>query len=317
VSDRPLTSDDAGFAGASVTRVDQARMTRARMAPRAAAPHHGAMPAATTLAAPPPTSRELRRALTRGELTPWYQPIVRLSDGVVRGFEALVRWDHPRLGLLPASAFVALAEDSGAVQAVDERVWHEVMEQVARWQGDVLITPGFTVTMNMSPLDLDEVHPAAAIARAIDQTGVDPCGLTFEITETRLVDDSVTAFRSALEVHDLGVQLALDDFGARHSAFSLVQALPFAMMKIDRAIVAAAGTEGSGEMIRAMVAVARRLPTTVVAEGIESFNELRAAVELGCDHGQGHWWAAPFSADEAESFLMRGPEEAPPPPPQD
>src|SRR5215218_6556947 len=198
-------------------------MTRARMAPGAAAPHHGAMPAATTLAAPPPTSRELRRALTRGELTPWYQPIVRLSDGVVRGFEALVRWDHPRLGLLSASAFVPLAEESGAVQAVDEWVWHEVMAQVARWQTDVLITPGFTVTMNVSPLDLDEAHPAAAIALAIDRTGVDPTGLTFEITETRLVEDSVAAFRSALEVHELGVRLALENFGSEHSAFSLVQ----------------------------------------------------------------------------------------------
>jgi EAL domain-containing protein (putative c-di-GMP-specific phosphodiesterase class I) len=249
---------------------------------------------------------DLRRGLERGELAAWYQPTVRLSDGVVCGFEALVRWQHPELGLLPASEFIPLAEQCGLVRDVDEWMRREVFSQLETWQEDVLVAPGFRMAVNVSALEVCSAGLAADVARAIDEAGVDPRGLVLELTETRLIDDLDAAKRSAAGLHDLGVELALDDFGSQYGTFELVHSLPFDLLKIDRTIVAASHTTFGRVIVTALVELANHLTATVVAEGVETRDEADRLQLLGCDEGQGFLWLPALPPEHAEALLTTG-----------
>src|SRR5437763_13738172 len=226
---------------------------------------------------------DLRRGLEWGELAAWYQPTMRLSDGVLCGFEALVRWQHPELGLLPASAFIPLAEQCGLVREVDAWMRHEVFQQLEMWQEDVLVAPGFRMAVNVSALEMCSEALAVDVARDIDAAGVDPRGLVLELTETRLIDDLDAARRSVASLRDLGVELALDDFGSQYGPFELVHSLPFDLLKIDRAIVAASDTTFGRVIVTALVELAEHLRATVVAEGVETREEADRLRGLGCD----------------------------------
>jgi EAL domain-containing protein (putative c-di-GMP-specific phosphodiesterase class I) len=254
----------------------------------------------------PPTADELRHGLERGELEAWYQPVVRLADGVVTGFEALVRWRHPRLGLLPASAFVPLAEVSGLIHAVDQQMRREVFGHVRRWQEDVLVAPGFRVVLHISAREVGDDHLAAEISRAIDDAGVDPHGLTLELTETGAIRDLDAVRRTALGVRDLGIDLGLDDFGSPSTTFELLRTLRFDVLKLDRAVVAASESNIGRAMVVAFVGLGRELHSTVVAGGIETLDEATRIRGLGCDEGQGFLWAPPIDAAEAEVLLTVG-----------
>jgi EAL domain-containing protein (putative c-di-GMP-specific phosphodiesterase class I) len=253
-----------------------------------------------------PTCHELRLALERGELAAWYQPTVRLSDGIVCGFEALVRWHHPVLGLLPASAFIPLAEQCGLVYELDHWMRREVFRQLETWQEDVLVTPGFRMAVNISAMEICSEHLAADVGRAIDDAGVDPHGLVLELTETRKIDDLEAAQRSAVGLHDLGVELALDDFGSQYGTFELVRTLPFDVLKIDRTIVSASDTNAGRVIVAALVELANLLPATILAEGVETIDEADRLRLLGCDEAQGFLWMPAVSAKDAEDLLTMG-----------
>jgi EAL domain-containing protein (putative c-di-GMP-specific phosphodiesterase class I) len=246
---------------------------------------------------------DLRRGLEQRELAAWYQPTVRLADGVVCGFEALVRWHHPELGLLPASAFIPLAEQCGLIRDVDAWMRHEVFGQLELWQEDVLVTPGFRMAVNVSALEMCSASLAADVARDIDEAGVDPRGLVLELTETRLIDDLDAAQRSVARLRELGVELALDDFGSQYGTFELVHSLPFDLLKIDRAIVAASHTTFGRVIVSALVELADHLAATVVAEGVETRDEADRLQVLGCDEGQGFLWLPAVPREDAESLL--------------
>jgi c-di-GMP-specific phosphodiesterase len=253
-----------------------------------------------------PTADELRQALDRDELEAWYQPLVRLSDGVVTGFQALARWRHPRMGLLPASAFVPLAESSGLIDGVDRWMRGEVFGDVQRWQEDVLVAPGFRVLLHISARELDGDRLAADLARAIDDAGVDPHGLTLGLTETDAVRDLAAVRRTASGVRDLGIDLALDDFGSPKATFELLRTLHFDLLKLDRNVVAASETGVGRAMVVAFVGLGRELHSTVVAGGIETVDEALRIRRLGCDAGQGFLWAPAVDAAEAELLLTVG-----------
>jgi EAL domain-containing protein (putative c-di-GMP-specific phosphodiesterase class I) len=253
-----------------------------------------------------PTTDELCQALERGELEAWYQPVVRLSDGVVTGFEALVRWRHPRLGLLPASAFVPLAEASGLIHVVDRWMRREVFGHVQRWQEDVLVAPGFRVVLHISAREMGDDGLAADISRAILDAGVDPHGLTLELTETDAIRDHEAVRRIASGVRDLGVDLALDDFGSPSATFELLRTLRFDVLKLDRAVVAASESNVGRAMVVAFVGLGRELRSTIVASGIETLDEAMRIRRLGCDEGQGFLWAPAVDVAEAELLLTTG-----------
>src|SRR5215217_8208498 len=191
-----------------------------------AADDHGAMIRRSAEAAAPSTCEELERALDRGELEVWYQPTVRLADAMVTGFEALVRWRHPQLGVLPAASFLPLAEDCGLAPVVDERVRRLAFDQLAAWQEDAIVGPGFRIAVNVAASDLRADGLAAEVAAAINGTGVDPRGLVVELTDMcRVVDVEATA-QGARRLHELGVAVALDDFGSQYATFELLRSLP-------------------------------------------------------------------------------------------
>ncbi len=254
----------------------------------------------------PPSRLDLRHALVRGELAAWYQPTMRLSDGVVNGFEALARWHHPRLGLLPASMFVPLAQECGLLHVLDEWMWHEVFRQLARWQEDVLVMPGFRVGVNVSALEFGNRQFAAHLVRAIDHAGVDPRGLMVELSSAQLRGDAGDAVRAGHDVHALGVELALAGIGPNGAAGDHFWSMPFDLVKIDRAFVVAATATAGRVTVRALVKQANLHRVRVLAEGIETRQEADEVRRLGCHGGQGFLWMAAVPADEAEALLNMG-----------
>jgi EAL domain-containing protein (putative c-di-GMP-specific phosphodiesterase class I) len=253
-----------------------------------------------------PSSHELRHALVRGEIAAWYQPTMRLSDGVVDGFEALARWHHPRLGLLPASAFVPLAEHHGLAHVIDELMCHEVFHQVALWQEDVVVTPGFRVALNISAVEFGDGQFVAHVARAIDHAGVDPRGLMLELPRTGLIRDVAGARRGVDQLHELGLELALADAGSGWATHHLLSSLPFELFKIDRTVLTASGCAFGPSTVGALVAMANDRRAKVLVGRIETADEAEELRRLGCHDGQGFLWMAALPPDAAEALLTMG-----------
>jgi EAL domain-containing protein (putative c-di-GMP-specific phosphodiesterase class I) len=254
----------------------------------------------------PSTCHELARAIEQGELEVRYQPTVRLSDAMVTGFEALVRWRHPELGLLPAAAFLSLAEDCGLVHALDEWVRDEVFTQLAVWQDDAVVGPGFRVAVNISGLELGRDDLAREVGDSIARTGVDPRGIVLELTETCRIVDLAAATRSARLLHELGVELALDDVGSQYATFELLRSFPLDVLNIDRAVVAGCDAEIGEAFTRAVVDLAGPLASRILAEGVETTWQADLLREAGCHEGRGYQWSPALPVAEAEQLLVSG-----------
>jgi len=254
----------------------------------------------------PATGRELARAIEHCELEVWYQPTVRLADGMVTGFEALVRWRHPELGVLPAASFLSLAEDCGLVHALDEWVRQAAFTQLAAWQDDAVVGPGFRMAVNVSGLDLGNDGLAADVGAALARTGVDPRGVVLELTEMCRITDVATVTMNARRIHDLGVGLALDDFGSQYATFELLRSLPLTVLKIDRAVIAGVDDRVGQAFARAVVDLAGPLAARIVAEGVETSSQADRLREAGCHEGRGFLWAPALPPAEAEGLLVRG-----------
>jgi EAL domain-containing protein (putative c-di-GMP-specific phosphodiesterase class I) len=256
-------------------------------------------------AAPPVTAGcdELRRAIDDGELAAWYQPVIRLSDGVVTGFEAFVRWPRPDGTTTPASDIIPLAAACGLVSALDDWVRREVFRQLALWQDDALVSHGFHVAINMSGLELDDDALPQRVTQAIDAAAVDPRGLVIELTDTNRIKDVATAKRVIAELRALGVDVALDDVGSEHARFDLLRALPFNVLKIDRAVVEASDTPIGAALTRALVELGQNLNVRIHAGGVETIDQADRLRRLGCHDGQGFLWMPALPAHEAEQLL--------------
>lgn len=248
----------------------------------------------------------MRRALPDGELELHYQPIVDLADGLVVGLEALVRWRHPSRGLLAAGSFVPIAEACGLSGALDTWVLDETARQIALWQDDVLIAPGFRVAVNVSGTEFADGSLARRVAETLRQHNADPRCLTVELTETVDVHDITAAHRTVRSLQQLGVRVALDDFGAAYATFQRFRFLPFDLVKLDREIMAAAGSRVGAAFVRAIVGLGEGLGMDVVAEGIETSAQARVATQLGCTFAQGYLWSPPRPADDVTRLLVEG-----------
>lgn len=253
-----------------------------------------------------PTCRELRRAISFDELSLWYQPIVDLDSGLLSGFEALVRWPHTELGLLGAGAFVPLAEECGLARTLDDWVIRAACKQLVLWQEDVLIGPGFRIAVNVSCAELDGHGLPDRVADAIDATGADPHGLAVELTESCDLADEAGARAGAVALRDMGVELAIDDFGSAYATFSRLRAIPFDVLKLDQSVVADAATPTGEAFVRAAVELAGHLGMRVVAEGVETAAQAALVRTLGCRLGQGHLWSRAVPSAIAERLLVSG-----------
>ncbi len=250
---------------------------------------------------------ELRRAIEEEELLVYYQPLVVLETGKVRGVEALVRWRHPTYGLIPPAEFVPLAEQTGLIVPIGRWVLEEACRQVRRWQGEHPNDPPLTLSVNVSACQLRQPNLVEEVFRTLENAEFDPCHLKLEITESVLVNDraSTAALR---KLKGAGIELLMDDFGTGYSNLSYLKRLPVEALKIDRSYVNGLGSNAEDTaIVHATVAFAKALKLDITAEGIENDGQLARLKDLGCELGQGYYFAKPLPGDEAAEFLYAPP----------
>jgi diguanylate cyclase (GGDEF)-like protein len=229
----------------------------------------------------------LRLALRRNELVIHYQPRMRMSDGALVGMEALIRWQHPRRGLLGPDKFIGVAEDSGLIVPIGEWVLEHACEQLRQWQGSV--APGLRLSVNISVGQVaDGERLFRAVEAAVLKSGIEPSTLELELTESHLMQDIHEKASLLHRLGELGVGLSIDDFGTGYSSLSYLKTLPVDSIKIDSSFVRDIHTDANDEaIIKAILAMAHSLHLSVVAEGVETEAQFRALKELGCDEYQG------------------------------
>ncbi|RAK56763.1 putative bifunctional diguanylate cyclase/phosphodiesterase [Phenylobacterium deserti] len=249
---------------------------------------------------------EIKGALERGEFIPFYQPVIRLGTGALAGFEALVRWRHPRRGLLLPEQFLPMCQELGLMSALGSAVLREAARQLSVWRARHEAAAGLSVAVNLSTGELDRKGLLAEIIEIRNATGLPPGVLKLEVTESDVMRDPD---RAAITLHKLraaGVTLALDDFGTGFSSLSYLARLPFDTLKIDRYFVRTLATNsGSEKIVSSVVKLGQDLALEVVAEGVENAGMARRLLALGCDYGQGFGYSPALSAHDAESFILQ------------
>lgn len=249
----------------------------------------------------------LRQAIAHDELRLHYQPIVALVDGRVVGLEALVRWQHPTRGLLAPGEFIELAEESGLIVGLGAWVLRETCRQTALWQRRYASKLELEVSVDISARQLADRQILEHVARAMDEAAIGRGRLALEITETVLMEDDGIAIAALEPLKRLGCRLVLDDFGTGYWSLSYIGRLPLDTLKLDRSFVAPLGPAGEGRAIVAAVTeLARALDVTLLAEGIETAQQLVVLRTLGCDLGQGYHFARPLPADDVTRLLDAG-----------
>jgi EAL domain-containing protein (putative c-di-GMP-specific phosphodiesterase class I) len=244
---------------------------------------------------------ELRQALDRGELVLHYQPKLLLDSGTIPGVEALVRWQHPELGLLPPGEFVPLAEQTGLIKPLTSFVLRTALQQVNAWERT---GHDLSIAVNVSERSLlDPDFPDEVTGLLLD-AGVPPHRLELEITEGTIMADPVRAAAVLRRLDDVGVRLSLDDFGTGYSSLSRLRELPISEIKIDRSFSAHLETdERDVAIMRSAIELGHNLGCSVVAEGLETAEALRRVAALGCDTGQGFHIARPLHAAAISDWL--------------
>ncbi|MCU1352208.1 MAG: diguanylate cyclase/phosphodiesterase with sensor(s) [Acidimicrobiales bacterium] len=249
---------------------------------------------------------DLARGIEDGQLRLLYQPIVSLQTGRITGVEALVRWDHPRRGMLSPQAFVGLAEDTGLILPLGQWVLEEACQQLRAWQLSLPSTSSLTMSVNLSVRQLQHENIVRDVIATIDRFGLDASTITLEITETTLMHDTDVTRRTLAELRDAGVSLAVDDFGTGYSSLQYVQRFPIDSIKIDRSFVSGLGEEaGDTAVVQSMIELAQRLGVHTVAEGIERPEQITLLQALGADLGQGYLFSRPVHPDQIGELLHR------------
>jgi len=248
------------------------------------------------------TENDLRRALEREEFEVFYQPIVNLGEGRVSGFEALIRWRHPERGLLAPAAFLPVAIEAGLILPIDRWVMQQACRQLQTWHREV--DPDLVMSVNLVPRQFAEPDLVAAVHAVLKDTGLDPSTLKLEITEEILSADDGEILKTLQLLRNMKIHLYIDDFGAGHSSLSRLQKLPVDILKIDRSFVShLEESEDDREIIRTIVALAGTLDLEVIAEGVETAEQLREIREAGCRKGQGFFFAEPMASVKAGAYL--------------
>ncbi|GBU17550.1 MULTISPECIES: sensor domain-containing phosphodiesterase [unclassified Methylobacterium] len=245
---------------------------------------------------------DLRRSVERGEMKVLFQPIVRLEDRTVAGFEAVLRWDHPKLGRVPASTFMPVAEESGFVVNLGILALERAALELAVWQRALEVEPPIFATVNVSSRQLlrhDLLHDVKTV---LARSGVLPGSLKLEFVEGLVMENPEYAAQMLERIHALGAGLSLDDFGTGYTALSYLQRFPFDMIKIDQSFVRQAAA-GKSTMLRSIVRMAGELNLAIVAEGAESEEDAQVLAELGCEYAQGYAFGDPLTSQQARQLV--------------
>ncbi len=249
----------------------------------------------------------LREAIRDGGFEVVYQPIMAFAASEPAGFEALVRWHHTKLGAVPLSDFIPAAEETGMIVAVDASVLREACRQVRQWQLERGTAQSLFVSVNVSSQSFGQVDFAEKVAAVLLETGLPATTLRLELTERVFMHETETIRTNLEAIRALGVQLYIDDFGTGYSSLSYLQYLPVTTLKIDRSFVdSLTESATSVELVRTIILMAKGLGLKVVAEGIETPEQLARLNALGCDYGQGYLFAQPLKPDEVAAFIGLG-----------
>ncbi|MDN5924756.1 MAG: GGDEF domain-containing phosphodiesterase, partial [Xanthomonadales bacterium] len=236
---------------------------------------------------------DLRRALTRNEFEPWFQPIVRINDGSTVGYEALLRWRHPQRGLIGPDDFLQIAEDNGSAEHIDWQMFALVLQQAP-----ALLKQGVFISINLSGRHFRSHQLEQRLLDLLAQYQVDPASIRVEVTEHALLDNPPQVKRTLERLLAHGIQASLDDFGTGYSSLSYLHQYPLQSLKIDQSFVAALAdnNEGSTPVVRAIQLLADSLGMQVIAEGIETEAQRTALAAIHCPYGQGFLFGRPAPA---------------------
>jgi EAL domain-containing protein (putative c-di-GMP-specific phosphodiesterase class I) len=256
---------------------------------------------------------DLQRALLNDEFELYYQPVIRLSDSTVSGLEALIRWQHPERGLVGPDDFIPFAEETGLIIPIGRWVLREGCRQAKLMQQQASSAPPLTMAINISVNQLHHSDIVADVRDALAESGLDPQYLTLEITETVMMTDADLAEQRLNELKELGLRIALDDFGTGYSSLGYLARFPVDVVKMDRSFLAAGSVPVSSGLATAVVALGETFELSVVAEGIEFPDQLSTLRELGCELGQGYYFAKPMDSNAMLEYLRctPGPSIAP------
>jgi EAL domain-containing protein (putative c-di-GMP-specific phosphodiesterase class I) len=243
---------------------------------------------------------DLRKALAAGEFELYYQPLIELHTNQVTGFEALVRWNHPKRGLVPPADFIPLAEEIGLIVPLGEWVLKEACVQAMSWPGEL------SVAVNLSPAQFRSRTLVLSVISALGSSGLTASRLELEITETVLLQDTAATLQALHQMRELGVRIAMDDFGTGYSSLSYLRSFPFDKIKIDRSFVGELGQDNDGlAIVRAVTGLGISLGMTTTAEGVETTEQLELLRAEGCSEVQGYLFSPPRPASEIPALLQK------------
>jgi predicted signal transduction protein with EAL and GGDEF domain len=243
---------------------------------------------------------DLRNAIVNAEFELYYQPLVNLQTEEISGFEALIRWHHPKRGMIPPLDFIPLAEETGLIVPIGEWVLRQACREAANWPREV------SIAVNLSPMQFKAPNLVQAVVNALAQSGLAPPRLQLEITESVLLLNSETTLETLQQLRALGVRISMDDFGTGYSSLSYLRSFPFDKIKIDRSFVhQLAANDESMAIIRAVAGLGTSLGMATTAEGVETREELEYLKREGCTEGQGYFFSKPQPAKEVYALLAK------------
>ena len=248
----------------------------------------------------------MRRAIENGEFITHYQPVVNLASGAVVGSEALVRWQHPELGLLPPGRFIGLAEDTGLILEIGNFVLRDACARTRAWQERGF--GGLRIAVNISARHFQEQDFSERLLEILEETKLVPTSLELELTETSIMENTDAAVEVLTRIRKLGVSVAIDDFGTGYSSLSYLKNLPIDTVKLDRSFVAGATTDpDDAALVMAIVTLAHNLRLRVIAEGVETEDQVAFLCRLSCDEAQGYLFGKPMPPEMFESAIAVAP----------
>ena len=250
---------------------------------------------------------DLRRALDKSELVVFYQPIVKLHSRKIAGFEALVRWQHPQKGMISPTDFIPIAEETGLIVPLGWYILEIACEQMHQWQQKYRVASSMSISVNLSPLQLEQFgnqDKCYLVSQILQKTGLNPKFLSLEITEGTVIGNMEEVIPLLEKLKELGLKLSMDDFGTGYSSLSYLHRLPVDTLKIDRSFVDKMILGGNHlEMVNTMIILAEKIKMRVIAEGIETMEQVTMLEELNCAYGQGYLFSKPINREGVEVLL--------------
>jgi EAL domain-containing protein (putative c-di-GMP-specific phosphodiesterase class I) len=250
---------------------------------------------------------DLRKAIQNNEFETHYQPIVSLKTATIVGFEALIRWRHPQLGLIYPGSFISIAEETGLIMPITRLVVQDACSGLKAWQAQLNDLQKLSMNVNISSKHFLQPGLLNDIKAILNHIGLPPDHLKLEITETALMEDTKETVRLVRRLKDYGLQIVIDDFGTGYSSLSYLQRLPIDTLKVDRSFVSRIQDhpDGNRNIVEAIISLAHRLDMSVVAEGVETPEQYAILLDMNCQFGQGHLFSRPLSIQKVEALIQK------------